>query len=68
MKLTIITMNTQLMVSYLEESCASDTDYSESDPLSGNHGDKNYRLPRTNRAAAVLLILVSIIILILTVF
>ena len=54
-------MNTQLMVSYLEESCASDTDYSESDPLSGNHGDKNYRLPRTNRAAAVLLILVSII-------
>lgn len=49
------------MVSYLEESCASDTDYSESDPLSGNHGDKNYRLPRTNRAAAVLLILVTVL-------
>ena len=49
------------MVSYLEDSCASDTDYSESEPLRySNHGNKNQRLPGTNAAAAVLLILVSV--------
>ena len=54
------------MVSYLEDSCASDTDYSENDPLNyQRYGgasalQSKKSVPRSNRAAAVLLIIVSV--------
>ena len=56
------------MVSYLEDSCASDTDYSETDPLNyrrynngGGPSKSSVIVPRSNRAAAFLLILVSVL-------
>lgn len=45
------------MVSYLEESCASD---GESEPFNNRKSDTRPPLPRSNTAAAFILILVSL--------